>query len=259
MKASIFAKAAMAVVLSAGAAQAQLAGTLNFSGTVLARSATLPGGGLDPVNVVLDFINPVGSGMGFITISAGGNTGSFAPFNTIAPAPPVFGTIKDITVGDGGAYNIPGFVQVPVAPLFSFNLLSIAPGSFSSASCFVPAVAGQTCTPAGNSGPTVFNLANNANPASIGGIDATVAFGVSGVVTGPGGPSTFFGTFTTKFPGQSYQDVLTVINTVGGTVQTSFSATLIVTPSTVPEPATVALMGTGLLGLVGFARLRRKA
>ncbi|MBV9880904.1 MAG: PEP-CTERM sorting domain-containing protein [Gemmatirosa sp.] len=255
MRVSTLARAALAIAVTAGAAQAQLAGTLNFSGTVLARSATLPGGGLDPINVVLDF-SPPGGGFGGITISDDGNTGSFAIFNTVFPAPAFQGTIKDVTVGFGGTYNVPGFVQVPLAPIYSFNLMNIAAGSFGSADCFTLPVAGQTCTPDDGMGnKTVFNLSNTSNGS---GIDAVVAFSVNGTVTGPGGPSNFSGTFTAQFPGQSYQEILATINTPGGTVTRSFSATLIVTPqSTVPEPATVALMATGLLGLVGFARVRR--
>ncbi|MBV9879429.1 MAG: hypothetical protein JO180_02990, partial [Gemmatirosa sp.] len=234
------ARAAAAVALTAGVAQAQLAGTLNFSGTVVARSATLPGGGLDPVNVVLDF-SPTGMGFGGITISDDGNTGDFSIFNVAFPTPSFQGIIQDITVGDGGNYNVPNFVTVPLSNQFQFNLLTIAAGSFSSASCFVPAVAGQTCTPAGNTGPTVFNLSNAQNGT---GIDATVSFSVAGTVNGPAGKTgNFTGTFSAQFPGMSYQDLLTTINTPGGSLKRSFSATFVVTSSTVPEPATLALMG----------------
>jgi hypothetical protein len=254
MNRSNFVKALVAVALSATAAQAQIAGTLNFSGTVRARAATLPGGGIDMVNVVLDF-DPFAQPFGYVTVSSSGNTGSFAVFNTTPPNPPVFGSIKDITVGDGGAYNVQRFLEVPNAPvLYAFDLLSIAPGSFSSAACFIAPASGQTCTPDGNNGPTVFNLANTQN--ARGGLDATVSFNVAGIVRNPAGQSSpYSGTFTAQFPGMSYQQVLQQINT-GVTVERSFSATLIATA--VPEPSTYVLMGSGLIAIFGAGYARRR-
>jgi hypothetical protein len=260
MTRSHFVRALTAVALSATAAQAQLAGTINFSGTVRARAATLPGGGLDPVNVVLDFVAPVSSGFGYVTISAAGNTGSFAALNSAPPASPYFGTLKDLTVGLGGAYNVPSMLLTPFpVNTYSFDLQSIVAGTFTAAACSAPAAAGQTCTPVDGSGSkTVLSLANTLN--SNGSIDATLSFNVAGVVSGPAGQSSpFAGTFTTHFPGQTYQQVLAQIGTPGGTLDRSFSATLVATA--VPEPATVTLMGAGLLSLagMGWARRRRDA
>jgi hypothetical protein len=258
MHRSTLVRALVAVALSATAAQAQLQGTLNFSGTVRARAATLPGGGVDPVNVVFDFLSPSGGGFGYVTISSAGNSGSFAPLNTVAPAPPFFGTVRDLTVGVGGAYNVPGFVLAPFpVNTYSFNLTSIAAGSFSAASCAVPASAGQTCTPTDGAGnKSVLNLSNTLS--ATGGIDATVSFNVAGIVTGPEGASPFGGTFTTHFPSMTYQQFLSTLATPGGTLERSFSATLIATPTAVPEPATVALMATGMLALAGAGYARRR-
>src|SRR5207253_2343316 len=79
---------------------------------------------------------PAAAGFGGITISDDGNTGSFAMFNVAFPAPSFQGMIQDVALGDGGAYAVPNFVTVPLAPLYAFHLAQVAPGSFSSAQCF---------------------------------------------------------------------------------------------------------------------------
>jgi hypothetical protein len=65
----------------------------------------------------------------------------------------------------------------------------------------------------------------------------------TGVVDYTSSPSTF--TFTSQYPP----------NQTVGTL-TSFSASASAIPSAVPEPASLALFGTGLVGIVGIARRR---
>ena len=58
--------------------------------------------------------------------------------------------------------------------------------------------------------------------------------------------------------GGKVSQVFSSINDAGGTRFIGFSAELTTSPmATVPEPATVALMATGLVALGGVVRLRR--
>jgi hypothetical protein len=81
----------------------------------------------------------------------------------------------------------------------------------------------------------------------------------NGTVTGPGltGPTAFAGAYSTQFPGTTVAALTQLIDN-GGTIQDkSFSATF--TISAIPEPATVTLMGAGLVALLGVGYRRRTA
>jgi len=231
MRAATLVKAVAAgIVLSVSAAQAQIVGTFNGAGSLSASGASGVG---QPVT--LTFTSPL-----IAVPTLDGIFSSIAPGTT--------GTIQNITVGTG-AFSVPNFIQIGG---FNFTLDFVAPGSFSPAGCAIPTPAsGQTCSPPG----TPFNLSNLDN--GKGGLNTSAAFSVSGVVTDPTSTnSAYTGIFTSQFTNISYQQLANVIDN-GGTIPVSYSLTIQATSLATPEPATFALMGAGLLCLVGVIRVRR--
>jgi len=229
MRVANFTRVVAALAFTAGVAQAQIVGTFNGAGSLSASGASGVG---QPVQ--LTFTGPL--------IAVPTLDGIFGPV-----APGTTGTVQDILVGTG-AFNVPDFIQIAG---YTFSLDFVAPGSFSPAGCAIPVAAvGQTCSPPG----TPFSFTNLDN--GRGGLNVSAAFNVSGFVTDPSSNTyAYNGVFTSQFTNQSFQGLAAQID-AGGTIPVSYSLT-IQANSTVPEPATIALMATGLLFLGGVVRVRR--
>jgi PEP-CTERM motif len=229
MRASVIARVATAVVFSATAAHAQIVGSFSGAGSL---SASGPPGLGQPVT--LTFNSPI--------IALPSLTGIFAPIPIGA-----LGTVQNITLGTG-VFNVPNFIQIAG---YNFSLDFVPPGSFGLADCLNPVPApGQVCSPPG----TPFDFSNLSN--GKGGINTSASFNIVGRVTTPSSAQyAYTGIFTSQFAGQSFQSLINQINS-GGTVPVSYS--LNVAATAVPEPATLALVGAGILMLGGAVARRRR-
>jgi hypothetical protein len=225
------ATAALGLSFAAQQVEAQTS-KLNIVGTVnLYQLALGPGG-----NLIVDFVPPAGAGSGAVFTPPGvtGNTGVFAAI----PAATA-GVNVDFAFGSGG-------VPAPTCP------------GTNSANCGggVPflTLGGYTFY------ATSFGPGNTGTPVTVAQVGNTVfaLLSVDGFVTGPGlgGNATFTGGYSAQIPGTIAGVINTIETNPAGIGDVSVSATF--TVSAVPEPATVTLMATGLLTLVGMGYARRR-
>jgi hypothetical protein len=223
---------AVAGILSPARSQAALLfGNLNMTGQV---------------NVSLDRIDFVGS------IMANSATGDFAAAPGLIPSSGTILNIDNPPYATGVTVITNNWLTFPAIPNISFTLQVLLPGVQGSAACGAPVAAGQNCTPnVPNISP--FNLSNTTLTTS------TASFTVTGVehdsITNTTTP--FVAVITSPFD-VPYQSLLATVNS-GGTINTTFAATLTAAP--IPEPASaITLLGGVLfLGIALFLRKRIQA
>jgi hypothetical protein len=154
------------------------------------------------------------------------------------------------TVGNAGFAPAMLYMSFNNAGVTTQLLLNqIPPGIDGNAGCpppFGPSVAapaaGQICTPPGS----LFNLQNLSSTKS------SVSWQLAGITNDTPGV-TWSGTYTSQFNTQPFQTVLANL-AANGFVTNTYSANITLTG--VPEPATLFMIGTGLIGLAALVRRR---
>jgi len=230
-KTKLWILAGIALCGFAGNAMATPMGTLNI--------ANCSGGGVDVTATTITWLPSAGSGVGCIDTGLGTNL-SYTGGGHLGAG--VAGTIQNLTLGGGAVDMFMTFTSTPL----DFVLNGLGPGS--STICSGAIGLNQTCSAVAGSPFVLTNLGANT------GVSLT-AFGVAN--DGSVGNSTWTGAFTTQISGVTLTQVLATLS-AGGTIESTHSASFTVTSATVPEPATLSMMGLGLLGLGVIGRRKRK-
>jgi PEP-CTERM motif-containing protein len=219
---------ALAIALFAPRVSAAPVGTLDVG--------ICAGGGVTVNATTIDWLLPVGGGNG-CTVTG---TTTFVTYVGGGPLlPGTFGTIKDLP---GSGLPLSQFMTFAGNPLLNYTLDGIGPGVANTA-CAALAI-GQSCSVFAGS-PFILTY--------LGGTNTTVSLSAFGRVFDAAGFSLWSGAFTSQFANLTPAQIQSII-LAGGSITNTYSGTF--TATTIPEPASLGLLGVGLLGVAARARKR---
>ena len=210
------------------------------------------------------------SGAGFVTVGinfidwsppTGGPNGSFVVGGgttlTSASGTPAVGStgfIVDLTPLNPPPVS--NFMTFAANPGLAFDLLAVGPGSANTNCAGLP-VGGSCSIFAGS--PIILTFT---------GTGTAVALSASGIARDGTTNSNWIGNFTTQITGSSPQAIQALFGCTPGqpgtsctnptaTATSTYSGEFVVTAASVPEPASLSLIGFGLLSLAFYRRQRR--
>lgn len=128
------------------------------------------------------------------------------------------------------------FIIFAAHPLLQFTAAFIGPGS-ANTNCATAVGIGDSCSPSAGSPLVLTKTA----------VGTTVSFGIGGTATDGAGSSVWVGQLASPFTGETPAQIQGLLAT--GSVTSAQAGSFVAASTTVPEPATISLLGIGLLVL----------